>query len=370
MIALPRRTPPDRAPRSRRGGIGAASIAIAALVARVRAARPSWPGRLGVTLVAVAALVAGIRAARQSWPERLGVVWIALAALVLAACGPDKGTKPGPRPPQLARRLEAIDLLPADLDVVVRVDVGRLKAGLGPAFADDLAARAAASGGDGFIAEGMSRADAVWIGLRLADIDAGDRVLVAEGRLGEIHLEPSEWEETTPAATMEGVRILDRKGKVARGSTGRIVKANDRLHAFVSPVEVDATSRLLRDGPDAGRGDPTAEGLVSVDVRGHRLPPSLEKKYPSIAAVIAGVARIRGSAGMAEGGVKVSLDVISRSEPDAQRVEKLLVTVRDAGQRTRYAGVLSAASVERAGVHVHVSALLPAQLVIAALSPE
>ena len=74
--------------------------------------------------------------------------------------------------------------------------------------------------------------------------------------------------------------------------------------ALSSPAAL-ATTRLLRDGPDAGRGDPTANGLVSVDVRGHRLPPSLEKKYPSIAVIIAGIVRIRGSATLAEDGVRV-----------------------------------------------------------------
>lgn len=306
------------------------------------------------------------------WWERARAVASAaslgLAAIAAAGCGPSKDAKAGERPPQLSRKLEATDLLPADLDVVVRVDVARLKAGLGAGFADALAGRAAAQGGDAFITEAMSRAETVWIGVRLADLDAGDRVLVAEGKLAQIHIEPSEWKETTPAATMEGVRILDRKGAVLRASTARIVAADDRLVAFVSPVEVDATSRLLRDGPDEGRGDPAAQGLVSVDVRGHRLPRSLEKKYPSIAAVIAGVARVRGSASMVDDGVKVSLDVVAKSEPDAQRVEKFLVTVRDAAASTRYADVLNKASVDRAGVHVHLTATVPAQIVVAALS--
>jgi hypothetical protein len=307
------------------------------------------------------------------WSKRAAAIVSAaslgLAAIVAAGCGGSApGVKAGERPPQLSRRLEAIDLLPADLDVVLRVDVARLKAGLGPGFAEALAGRAAEQGGDAFIAEVMAQADTVFIGLRLVDIDAGDRVLVAEGRLGEIHIEPSEWKETTPAATMEGVRILDRRGPVPRGSTGRIIKASDRLYAFVSPVEVDATSRLLRDGADEGRGDPAAQGLVSIDVRGHRLSPSLEKKYPSIAAVIAGIARLRGSASMTDDGVKVAIDVVARSEPDAQRVEKLLVTFRDAAASTRYADLLKTTIIDRAGPHVHVTATVPAALVIAALS--
>ncbi len=288
--------------------------------------------------------------------------------LAPAGCGaPAKGAKAGPRPPQLARQIEATELLPADLDVVLRVDVARLKAGLGPAFTEALASRAAAQDGDGFVAESMARADTVWIGVRIADLDAGDRVLVAEGPLGEIHIEPSEWKETTPAATIEGVRILDRQGVVPRASTGRIIVASKRLHAFVSPAEVDATSRLLRNGPDDGRGDPAALGLVSMDVRGHRLPRTLEKKYPSIAAVIAGVARVRGTAALGDDGVKVTLDVTAKSEEAAKRVERFLVTVRDNAAQTKYAAMMQAAGVERVQAHVHVTATVPAKVVVAAL---
>jgi hypothetical protein len=308
------------------------------------------------------------------WWKRAAPVARAFGLAILlasAGCGsPAKNAKGGPRPPQLAKQLEPIDLLPADLDVVLRVDVARLKAGLGPAFTEGLAARAAAQGGDGFVAESMAKADTVWIGVRLADLDTGDRVLVAEGPLGEVHIEPSEWKETTPAATMEGVRILDRQGIVARASTGRIIVASKRLYAFVSPAEVDATSRLLRSGPDEGRGDPAALGLVSVDVRGHRLPRSLEEKFPSIAAVIAGITRVRGTAALGDDGVKVTLDVTAKSEDAAKRVEKFLVTVRDNAAQTRYAPLMNTASVERVLAHVHVTATVPARMVVAALGGD
>lgn len=302
-------------------------------------------------------------------PRLAGLVTLAVIAatgLAAASCAPVKSAKP-PRPAQLARKLEAIDLLPADLDVVLRVDVARLKAGLGPAFTEGLATRAGASGADGFVAESISKADTVWIGMRLADLDAGDRVLVAEGKLGEVHIERSEWKETTPAATMEGVQILDRQGIVARASTGRIIVADRRLYAFVSPAEVDATSRLLRDGPDAGRGDPAAVGLVSADVRGHRLPRSLEKKYPSIAAVIAGITRVRGVAELGDAGVKVTIDVTAKGEEAAKRVDRFLVTVRDNATQTRFAPMMKTAVVERVEAHVHVTATVPADMVIAAL---
>jgi len=306
------------------------------------------------------------------WSKRVAALASSLVLAVSAGCGQPAGAKAGAkagaRPAQVAHRLEAIDLLPRDLDIVVRIDVARLKAGLGPGVAERFAARAAEQGGEGFVSEAIAKADAVWIGMRLADIDAGDRVLVAEGRLGEIHIEPKEWMETTPAATNEGVRIIDRKGITARNGTGRMVVVKDKLYAFISPVEVDATSRLLRDGPDEGRGDPSADGLISVDVRGHRLPPSLEKRYPSIAAVIAGVVRVRGSATLADGGLLVNIDLTAKSAEAAQRVEKFLVTLRDNVSDPKYAGLMQTVKIERVDTHLHVRTTIPAPMVIAALS--
>jgi hypothetical protein len=303
------------------------------------------------------------------WKRAAAIASSASLLLGGAGCRTVPAPKSGPRPAQISRRLDASDLLPVDLDVVVRVDMARLKAGLGPGIADALAARASERGGEGFVSEAIAKADAVWIGLRLADIDAGDRVLVAEGHLGDVHIEPSDWKETTPAMTREGMQVLDRQVPPLRAGTGRIVAYSGKLYAFVSPVEVDATSRLLRDGPDAGRGDPSAEGLVSVDVRGHRLPPSLEKKYPSIAAVIAGISRVRGSASLADDGLRVTADITAKSADAAARVEKFLATLRDgAAGSAKYGDMMKTVQLERTEAHVHLAITVPAQMVIAALT--
>lgn len=301
------------------------------------------------------------------WCKRAAAICSAAAIFASAGCGPAKDAKTSVRPPQLAKHLYAADLLPADLDVVLRVDMARLKAGLGPNVAEALAARTSEAGGEGFVSEAMAKADTVWIGLRLADVDAGDRVLIAEGRLGEIHIEPAEWKETTPSATMERVQILDRIEPAPRAGTGRIVVYDKKLYAFVSPAEMDATTRLLRNGPDAGRGDPTANGLVSVEVRGHRLPPSLEKKYPSIAVIIAGIVRIRGSATLADDGVRVTIDVTAKSPEAAKRVERFLSTLRETGESTRYAPLMKTVKIDQVDAHLHLTATVPAPMILGAL---
>lgn len=305
------------------------------------------------------------------WCRRAAAICSA-ALVALAGCNREVPARSGakPRPSQLSKRLVARDFMPGDLDVVLRVDMARLRAGLGPNVAEALAARAGDADADGFVSEAMAKADAVWIGLRLADIDAGDRVIVAEGKLGEIHIDPAEWQETTPTATMESVQILDRNGSTQRSGTGRIVVYEKKLYAFVSPAEVDATTRVLRDGPDEGRGDPTADGLVSADVRGHRLPPSLEKKYPRIGSLIAGVVRVRGSATLGDDGVRVAIDMTAKTPQAAERVEKFLTTLRESGAQTRFAPLMNTVKMERVDTHLLLSATVPAAMIVGALGDQ
>ena len=86
------------------------------------------------------------------WWKRAAAIASAAAILAGAGCREVPGPKSAARPPQLSKRLYASDLLPADLDVVVRVDMARLRAGLGPSFAETLAARAGEAGGEPFVA--------------------------------------------------------------------------------------------------------------------------------------------------------------------------------------------------------------------------
>ncbi len=63
------------------------------------------------------------------WCKRAAAICSAAAIFASVGCGPAKDVKTGARPPQLAKHLYAADLLPADLDVVLRVDMARLRAG-------------------------------------------------------------------------------------------------------------------------------------------------------------------------------------------------------------------------------------------------
>lgn len=301
----------------------------------------------------------------------------ALMALGLPACGdaaprvagvshPARAASPiGPR---VVRRIEPADLLPADLDLVVRVDVARMRDGLGEAASDELARRALDEVPDEALESALQRADVVWLGLRLADLEEGDRVVVLEGRMAGLTPDPGRWEPAR--AAQDGVAVFDRRGGVAgsRADTARIIALGDRAVALVSAVEVSSVARVLHDGPDAHRGDPAAEGLVSLDLRARRLPPYLARRFPSIGALVAGVAHVRAVASLHDEGVRLDVELVGVDAAGAGRARRFLEVLRDNVEDVRYADLMKELSIEQVESTVRVRWLFPAPLVLALLS--
>jgi hypothetical protein len=283
---------------------------------------------------------------------------------VLSACGsevPAGGVKVRPAGPRVVRRIEPADLFPADLDLVVRVDVARMQAALGPALADDLTTRALEDGGDVPLRDAMARADVVWLGLRLADLDAGDRVIVIEGKFtGET--KPPAGFRALPALD-EGVVVLERDGGAPRSGTARILRIGDRARAFVSPVEVDSVTRVLRRGPDDRRGDPVAEGILSLDLRPRRLPSSVERRFPSIAAIVGGVNRVRASTVLVDKGIRLDAQIEGRNKAAAERTLRFLQALRDNVQGARYVELMRDLELEQVEATVRLRWVVPAKLI-------
>ncbi|MCK6588215.1 MAG: hypothetical protein L6Q76_11570 [Polyangiaceae bacterium] len=314
----------------------------------------------------------GRRRARRAIGARLFALIALAACLSPAACGsevPAGGVRMRPPGPRVVRRLEPADLFPADLDLLVRVDLARMQAALGPALADDLAARALrgspeAGGDEALVERAIARADVVWIGLRLADLEAGDRVLVTEGRQGAF----SSFKEPPPGfrplpVTDDGTVAFEREEPPPRSGTARILLLGERAVAFISPVEIDSVARVLRDGPDERRGDPVAEGIVSLDLRPRRLSPSLERRFPSIAAIVGGLDRVRASAVLSDDGIRLSAEIQAKGEPAAARALRFLEALRDNVQGPVYVELMRSFSIEQIGETVRIRWTVPAKLV-------
>ncbi|MRG95219.1 hypothetical protein [Polyangium spumosum] len=265
-----------------------------------------------------------------------------------AACG---GEVPAPKSPRKRKgkreSLDPAELFPADLDLVVRVDLGRMRAQLGP-LAEVLSARVEdeSGGEEAIVSLAITRAKVVWIGLRAADAEAGDRVLVVEGDVEDVRPDPGIFRLVDPPIA-DDVRTWERRGPLGRATTARIHAFGTRMIMFVTPVEADSVARVLEEGPDDRRRDPAAEGLVSVDLRARRLPPSLERRFPSIASIIGGLDRARASAVMVGDALRIDAEITAGTGQAAGKAENLLRALREGGQGSRYAALFEDVRIER-----------------------
>lgn len=290
-------------------------------------------------------------------------------ALALSGCGADAKATPALARlalPSFDKRLDPAEIFPADLDLVVRLDVARMRSTIGPAAASALATRAAREAGDDVLRAALACAEVVWLGARTGDLDAGDHVVIVEGPSCAPELDRALW-RPEPSRN-KSVKIFDRVDPSRRTGTARIVVLGDHTTAFVSPMEVDSVTRILADGPDARRGNPVAEGVVSVDVRAGRLPPSLEQKYPSIAAIVGGLERVRGTAVVVDEGVQLDVQILSPTTKGAEKALRFLSALRDNVEDIRYALVLRKVQIEQIEGTVRIRLLVPGKFVLALLA--
>jgi hypothetical protein len=291
-----------------------------------------------------------------------------LVLLALAGCGgPQKEVKGRviPGGARIERDLAPTDVIPADLDLVVRLDLARMRSALGPTATEELSKQALRGTGEPELAEALGCAEVVWIGARTADLESGDRVLVLEGTRCMPELSASRWEKTRSGNRR--LLIFDRKGEAPRAGTARIMNIGDRATVFVSPVELDSVKRVLDAGPDERRGNPRAEGALSVDLRPRPLAPALAKRYPSIAAVLGGIDRVRGTAALAEDGVKVDAEVIGKSAEGAGKAARFLEAMRESLRETKFGDAVKGAKVETVETTVAVKLVVPAKLLLGAI---
>lgn len=192
----------------------------------------------------------------RGWVAALGFAW---------ACAPT------PRAPAVSTQpLQAADLLTVDLDFVIRVDTERLRASEAFTGLFDRLSRHEASGLFRSLRPRLERSRAVLFGGRiLADGFHGDGILIVEGGpddpapdpgfLPMLDQPPSAHDFASPR---RGVRLFERTG----GSRADAVLEAHLMTggvALATAAEADAVLRIARDGPDKGRLEPRAHGVLS-----------------------------------------------------------------------------------------------------------
>lgn len=187
-----------------------------------------------------------------------------LLSCALVGCG---GVAKGPAAKGSENVAAASDLLPGDLDLVVRVDWPRLRSSpLYPrareALSSDALSRLARLG------RVLEDARALLVGVRItSDGLRADGVFVIEG--DNTDFDPNDLVLRDGASKFRrlpaprAISIFERQGNLERGEAALVAILPRRGILVASAAEADALWRTLRAGADADRLEPSARGLVS-----------------------------------------------------------------------------------------------------------
>jgi hypothetical protein len=243
------------------------------------------------------------------------------AALAVACAAPPPAPPPAPR---LGRPAEAI---PADLDVVVRIDLGRVRAALGPALLGALA-KAAAPRGVTRGTELLERVEVAWIALRPGEtLEHSDAVVVLRGRFGDFappQLDPaSRWE---PAVELGGAwRRWDLRGPAAeRISLARVYARAEDVVVAASTAEIDAVERVLEAGARDGALQAPERGALSLALRAAGRFERLARRRPELGELLHGARVLTASADVTGSGLRADAAVEFADEASAGRALRAL----------------------------------------------
>ena len=253
-------------------------------------------------------------------------------------------------PPDAPGVSDPPDAIPPDLDVVVRIDLRRMRAALGPGVLERLRLPAGGHASEDkddarLLADVLERADLVFIafrpGLALADTD---RVVVLEGRFADFDVRRYGGKARWTAGQDLGAAWFrfERSKGAARGAPAQVyVRATD-LVVLVSVAEIDSVERAIQGRSVSARLEVPSRGAVSVAARAGSLRRLIAESASAAAELLSRAGLVRGYGDLDATGVQVELEVEFHSEADA----------RDAGKA---ASVVAAAVAEGDGVAARVA---------------
>jgi len=306
--------------------------------------------------------------------RRLGLV--AVLAVTCSGCASSR-----PPPPAAPLLLEPADALPADLDVVVRVDVARLRAALGTLLFAGLRRVATAGmdsdGASDFLLEAIEHSDLAVFAFRPELEGEGvDSVLVLRGAFEK--LDPRDSGARPPFQSPRdlggAIRRYDREQPAARGAPARIYARGDDLLVVVSAAELDSVELRLEAREEAPAVRPPARGIVAFAARLRALRLTLHRRFPLLADLLEDAREVQGVIEVGESGASLELSLPFASEASAETAKTGLAGVLQAfGARDgAFSELARRTGVERAGAHVvlRVSVPLPelGQLLLPAMS--
>jgi hypothetical protein len=254
---------------------------------------------------------------------------VCLLLLVGACSGSAKPAQPLPKgwSPSLDQ------LVPGDVDLVARIDWKQARndgsldvlrralreSGLSQAVLDTI---------DGC----AKQADTLRLALRLGPNGFdGDVMAVLTGvpRVGAVPCGASHWKYTGKRRDLDVFEPLVPSSD--RSAAALMLRSEGGEVVVVTPGQVDALLRLLRDGPDADRLEAAGPSVLVLDakVREALLPVSWEQTSPELAKVVRGLQRAKVSVSITET-VGIRAELVYVDAQAAEAAGEKLRQVRDA----------------------------------------
>ena len=266
-----------------------------------------------------------------------GRLLLVLGALLGFACRPERiGPPPSaPRP----GTVRAADAIPADLDLVVRLDLHKIRDTLGGPAMTALSERAvqglrgADSATDALLLGALEQTDTLWLGVRpTRTLSAADSVWVMSGRFP--HFDPHRAESTPrfgPPLDLGGdLRRYDRAHPAVRSAPARIYVHGDDLLISLSEAEIDSVERSFEEQRGAPPLEPAEKGVFSLVARPQVLPLSLFAGVESVRRLLRSAHRLELNADLTGSGLDATLALKFEDAAAAEQVAQALTEMRDA----------------------------------------
>jgi hypothetical protein len=261
-----------------------------------------------------------------------------IAGVLLASACSQAHVGPPPDAPRFTRPLSA---MPADLDLVMRVDLQRIRGTLGgPAMAaiSEQALHSlhgADSATDELLLKALAQTDTLYLGLRPSTtLDAADNVFVMAGHFADFR--PDRAKSTPPFEPPvdlgADLRRFDRAPPASRSAPARFYARGDEMLVALSETEIDSVERTLEQGRGMPSLEPAEKGAVSAVVRPRGLPGALFTSSRSLRELAEQAERIELDADLTSAGVDASLALKFEDQSSAEQVSHALADLRDALQ--------------------------------------
>jgi len=258
--------------------------------------------------------------------------------------------------------------MPGDLDLVVRLDLKRIRDTLGATAMQSITEQALHGlhgedrATDELLLGALNQTDTLWAGFRPVNgLEVADSVFILRGQFSKFDPHAAASKPAFAAPIDLGAAFLryDREPPALRSAPARIYARGEDLIVSVSEAEIDSVERSLEQHRGAPGLEPSDQGALSAVARSRVLPSAWFDSAPALQRLAEHARRLELNADLTSAGVDATLALKFEDDATAKRLATALTELRVSlsGQSGRLAKLASKTEVTNAGefVTLHLS---------------